>query len=61
MFDHVKFGVSDFAASRAFYLKALEPSGVRITRLARGISSGAVLEQSHRGVLSDALKGRQAV
>jgi catechol 2,3-dioxygenase-like lactoylglutathione lyase family enzyme len=28
MFDHVKFGVSDFAASRAFFLKALEPLGV---------------------------------
>ena len=30
MFDHVKFGVSDFAASRAFYLKALAPLGVKI-------------------------------
>jgi len=28
MFDHVKFGVSDFAASKAFYLKALAPIGV---------------------------------
>jgi catechol 2,3-dioxygenase-like lactoylglutathione lyase family enzyme len=28
MFDHVKFGVSDFAASKAFYLKALGPLGV---------------------------------
>ena len=28
MFDHVKFGASDFAASKAFYLKALEPLGV---------------------------------
>lgn len=28
MFDHVKFGVSDFAASRAFFLAALEPLGV---------------------------------
>ena len=28
MFDHVKFGVSDFAKSKAFYLKALEPLGV---------------------------------
>jgi catechol 2,3-dioxygenase-like lactoylglutathione lyase family enzyme len=28
MFDHVKFGVSDFAASKAFYLKALEPIGL---------------------------------
>ena len=30
MFDHVKFGVSDFAASKAFYLKALEPLGVAV-------------------------------
>jgi len=28
MFDHVKFGVSDFAASKAFFLAALEPLGV---------------------------------
>jgi catechol 2,3-dioxygenase-like lactoylglutathione lyase family enzyme len=28
MFDHVKFGVSDYVASKAFYLKALEPLGV---------------------------------
>ena len=27
MFDHVKFGVSDFAASKAFYLQALAPLG----------------------------------
>jgi catechol 2,3-dioxygenase-like lactoylglutathione lyase family enzyme len=30
MFDHVKFGVSDFAASKAFYLKALEPLGIAV-------------------------------
>ncbi len=28
MFDHVKFGVSDFEASKAFFLKALAPLGV---------------------------------
>jgi catechol 2,3-dioxygenase-like lactoylglutathione lyase family enzyme len=28
MFDHVKFGVSDFAASKAFFLAALEPLGI---------------------------------
>ena len=28
MFDHVKFGVSDYAASKVFFLKALEPLGV---------------------------------
>ncbi|UDF33115.1 UNVERIFIED_ORG: VOC family protein (plasmid) [Roseateles sp. XES5] len=30
MFDHVKFGVSDYAASRTFFLKALEPLGAGI-------------------------------
>lgn len=29
MFDHVKFGVSDYATSKAFYLQALAPLGVR--------------------------------
>ena len=28
MFDHVKFGVSDYAASKDFFLKALQPLGV---------------------------------
>ena len=28
MFDHVKFGVTEYAASKAFFLKALEPLGV---------------------------------
>ena len=30
MFDHVKFGVTDFAASKAFYARALAPLGVTI-------------------------------
>ncbi len=30
MFDHVKFGVSDYAASKAFFLEALEPLGVAV-------------------------------
>jgi RimJ/RimL family protein N-acetyltransferase/catechol 2,3-dioxygenase-like lactoylglutathione lyase family enzyme len=30
MFDHVKFGVSDYAASKRFFLKALEPLGVAV-------------------------------
>ena len=30
MFDHVKFGVSDYAASKAFFLRALEPLGVTL-------------------------------
>jgi catechol 2,3-dioxygenase-like lactoylglutathione lyase family enzyme len=28
MFDHVKFGASDYATSKTFFLKALEPLGV---------------------------------
>ncbi len=28
MFDHVVFGVTDYAASRAFFIKALAPLGV---------------------------------
>jgi len=30
MFDHVKFGVSDYAVSKAFFLKALAPLGVAV-------------------------------
>ena len=30
MFDHVVFGASDYAASKAFFLKALEPLGVSV-------------------------------
>ena len=30
MFDHVKFGVSDYAASKAFFLSALKPLGIAI-------------------------------
>ncbi|MBK9608267.1 MAG: VOC family protein [Betaproteobacteria bacterium] len=30
MFDHVGFGVTNVAESRAFYLKALEPIGVAV-------------------------------
>ena len=30
MFDHVKFGVSDYAASKTFFLKALEALGIAV-------------------------------
>jgi catechol 2,3-dioxygenase-like lactoylglutathione lyase family enzyme len=30
MFDHVKIGVSDFAASKAFFIRTLEPLGVTV-------------------------------
>ena len=32
MFDHVVFGVSDYAASKAFYLKALDGLGAKIVQ-----------------------------
>ncbi|MBK8257560.1 MAG: VOC family protein [Polyangiaceae bacterium] len=32
MFDHVKFGVSDYAASRSFFIAALEPLGITDVR-----------------------------
>lgn len=28
MFDHVKFGVSDYSSSKAFFVKSLQPLGV---------------------------------
>ena len=40
MFDHVKFGVSDYAASKAFFLKALEPLGVSV--VAEGVPTYGV-------------------
>ena len=40
MFDHVKFGVSDFAASKAFFVKALEPLGVAV--VAEGVPTYGV-------------------
>ena len=30
MFDHVKFGVRDFALSKDFYLRSLQPLGVTV-------------------------------
>jgi catechol 2,3-dioxygenase-like lactoylglutathione lyase family enzyme len=30
MFDHVKFGVSDYNSSKSFFLKALSPLGVSV-------------------------------
>ena len=40
MFDHVKFGVSDFAASKAFFLEALAPLGVVV--IAEGVPTYGV-------------------
>ena len=43
-----------------FITNLLESDDVRITRLARGIASGSVLEFANREMLSDALRGRQS-
>ena len=42
-----------------FISNLLADSPVRITRLARGIASGSVLEFANREMLADALRGRQ--
>jgi catechol 2,3-dioxygenase-like lactoylglutathione lyase family enzyme len=39
MFDHVKFGVSDLAESKAFFVRALEPLSVKVVDYA-GPSGG---------------------
>ena len=50
MFDHVKFGVSDFAASKAFYVKALEPLGVAV--VAEGIPTYGIELAPPKGKVS---------
>lgn len=42
-----------------FLSNVLAETGVRITRLARGLATGTVLEFANRDMLADALKGRQ--
>ncbi len=42
-----------------FISNILEREDVKITRLARGIASGSVLEFANKAMLADALKGRQ--
>jgi recombination protein RecR len=39
--------------------EALAPSGVRVTRLARGLPSGMTMEYASRMTISDAMKGRR--
>ncbi len=44
----------------AFYIqKALGPSGVRVTRIARGLPSGSSFEYASRTIVGDALRGRR--
>jgi len=42
-----------------FISNLLEAESVKITRLARGIASGSVLEFANKAMLADALRGRQ--
>jgi recombination protein RecR len=42
-----------------FISNLLAPTGVRITRLARGLPSGSVLEFANNQMLADALEGRR--
>jgi recombination protein RecR len=45
----------------ALYLSSiLAPTGVRVTRLARGLPTGSVLEFANSQMLADALEGRRA-
>jgi recombination protein RecR len=45
----------------ALYLSSvLAPAGVRLTRLARGLPSGSVLEFANSQMLADALEGRRS-
>jgi recombination protein RecR len=37
----------------------LEPTGVKITRLARGLPSGSSIEFANNAMLADALEGRR--
>ncbi len=41
--------------------KALTPLGVKLTRIARGVPTGASIEFSSRAILADAIQGRQEV
>jgi recombination protein RecR len=46
----------------ALYIaEQLRPMGVSVTRLARGVPSGAQLEHANKAVLADAIQGRQSV
>jgi catechol 2,3-dioxygenase-like lactoylglutathione lyase family enzyme len=47
MIDHVGLEVSDFAASRAFFEKALEPLGIRLLMEFEGVGAGFGKETEH--------------
>ena len=43
----------------AFYIQKAIGSGIKVTRIARGIAAGSTLEYSDRTVVGDALSGRR--
>ena len=45
MFDHVKFGVSDYEASKAFFIAALAPRGAVV--VAEGAPAYGVVKRSN--------------
>lgn len=46
----------------ALYIHSLlEPKGVKVTRLARGLPAGGSIEYASKSVLADAIRGRRAV
>ncbi len=48
--------------STALHLaQRLEPTGVRLTRLARGLAPGSQIEYANRSMLEEAFRGRQSV
>lgn len=46
-------------ATAVYVLRLLQPLGIKVTRLARGLPSGSTLEYANRAVLTDALQGRR--
>jgi recombination protein RecR len=44
-----------------YVAEQLKGTGARLTRLARGLPTGATLEYANQGMLADALRGRQPI
>jgi recombination protein RecR len=50
---------SEGDATAVYLQRLVQPLGVRITRLARGLPAGSTLEYANRAVVMDALQGRR--
>ena len=44
-----------------YILERLEPLGVKVTQLARGMPSGSYLEYANSAVIADAIHGRKSI